>query len=83
MLCGTCGGGILILRQRNLSNCFAQISLSHYLDVLTVGAVNGFKDCNKKLYHVELLSGSLPSFFCALPLNQISDLFRFKNGQRY
>ena len=40
------GGGILILRQRNLSK---QISVSHYKDLFTLCAVKRFKACNIKI----------------------------------
>ena len=49
--CGTCSGGSLILRQRNL--LFAQISLSQYQDFLSVCAVKYFKDFNSRLDHAK------------------------------
>ena len=62
VLCGTCGGGILILRQRNLGSVCPDFSVS-ILRFFTVCAVNRFQNGNTKLDHAELLSfsvGTLP-----------------------
>ena len=52
VLCGFCGGGILILRQRNVCSDFSVSVLRFF----TVCAVKCFKDCNTKMDHAELLS---------------------------
>ena len=62
VLCGTCRGGILILRQRNLGSVCPDFSVS-ILRFFTVCAVNRFQNGNTKLDHAELLSfsvGTLP-----------------------
>ena len=57
VLCSTCGGGILILRQRNLSKqCLLRFLCLSIKILFTVHAVKRFKDCNTKLDHAKLLS---------------------------
>ena len=59
VLCVTCGGENLILRQRNLSEqCLFRFVCLNIKIVFTVCAVKRFKDCNTQLDHVELLSVS-------------------------
>ena len=54
-LCGTCGGGNLILRQRNLSKqCLLRFLGLNIKIFFTLCSVKPFKDCNIKLDHAEL-----------------------------
>ena len=57
LLYGLFGGGILILRQKNLSSLLRFLCLS--IKIFTVCVVKGFNDCNTKMDHAELLSLSI------------------------
>ena len=51
MLCGICGGGILILRQRKLSKqCLLKFACLK-IKIFTMCALKCFKDCNIGIKH--------------------------------
>ena len=59
VLCGTCGGVILILRQRNLSKQCLLRFLCLKIRMFTVCAVKRFNECHTKLDNEELWSLSI------------------------
>ena len=56
VFCDTCSGGILMLRQRNLSKqCLIRFLCLSIQIVFTMCAMKGFENCNSKLDDAELL----------------------------
>ena len=63
LLSGTCGGGILILREKNLSkHCLLRFFSLNIKNIFTAYAVKHFKDCNIKFDNREFLSSSIYNY---------------------
>ena len=74
LLCGTCGGGVLILRQRNLSKQCLLRFLCLNIKIFTACALKRFNDCNIKLDHAE----PLPLIFSNLLFRQLQVAYNVK-----
>ena len=71
--CGTCDGGIFVLRQRNLSKLCLPGLLCFSMKInLTVCIVKRFKDCNTKLDSTRLLSVRILVYLAAPDVEKIN-----------